>query len=230
MRLRAKLLAILALCGTAAPANAGMIANYTFAGNSAAATSADPGVTAGDFQDGDGSLDFSAGVGNPAPSVFKSYESLTNGSFSSTAWLGFSVTPLLGQSTSFTQLTFDAQRDQATPGNNTVFIEVRSSLDNFGTSSTLFSTLLTDNSGSWSVDLSTALSQVTSSTLSLRFYLRDVNNSSTSLGFHLDNVELYGTVGPSVDGVAPEPGSMALCAIGSGLAFFGQRLRRRRTA
>jgi hypothetical protein len=231
MKLSVALWGLLAIFGGALPAHAGMLASYSFSGG-AAATTSDPNLVAGAFQDGDGLADFAPSIGNAAPSLFKSYSSLPDGSFSSSGWVGFTVAPVPGVTVNFTSLQFDAQRDPTVPGSSgQLNIQIRSSTDGFATSSTLDTFAITANSGNFSVNLTQVLSQLVSlSSYSLRFYVHDAGSTSTETGFHLDNVELFGDVITGNINPTPEPTSMVLLGMGGGLVLVGRRFRRRPTA
>lgn len=236
MQMFKTLLPLAALCSwMVSTADGALISAFTFTGPSSTASTSVVEVTTSAFADGDGTVDFSTTIGNPAPSVFKSYTDLPDGAFNSTAWLGFSVSPNAGYELDLTSLEFDVRRDQVSgmnASNAQVTIEVRASLDGFSTDSTIGSYVLTANGGNFTADLSYVLTTqdlVLPQTLGLRLYLRDGGRTGTDIGFYLDNVELYGTVAAIV--VVPEPTSLALCGLGAlGMAFGAARRRRQKAA
>jgi len=212
-------------------ADAAILAGYTFDGGTAASTSIDPALTASLFQDGDGTLNVAGLVGNPAPSAFKSYTDLPTGSFSSTSWLGFSITPIAGHAVSLSSFGFDAQRDQVTgaggnPASNAqVALQLAYSFDGTNFVDTGSPLALTANSGAWTsaaIDLTSVLSlQNAANQIWFRLSGHDAGRTSDTLGLHVDNVALVGRAAE-----LPEPSSMVLLSLGA--CVLGSMIRRDR--
>jgi hypothetical protein len=188
-------------------------------------------VTASNFADGDGTLNFDTAEGNPLPSVIKVFSDigLTSGlNFqTTTSYFGFTITPNSGFSEGVTSISFDYQRDNAPSGNPTTTFDLRSSSDNYATS--LASLTVHDNGGQFNA---TGLLPVSSTdAVTYRIYISDdTSQSSTTAGAHLDNVVVTGNTVAQGPLAAPEPASLAIWSLGAlGCAVAGYR-RRKQTA
>jgi hypothetical protein len=157
-----------------------------------------------------------------------------------TSYYSFTVQANAGYELDLISLIFDANKDPVTgPGANPpVTIDLRSDAggDNFATSLGSFGP--TGNSGNFAVDLTASLLaaafQNVTSTIEFRLYMYDGSTSTSStIGGHIDNVELNGDVfltnpggggnGNGDPGVVPEPASIVvwslLAAIGGVVAW-----------
>jgi hypothetical protein len=203
---------------------------YDFTGPSAAATTVGA-VTASNFADGTGTLNFDTSNGNPVPSVIKAFSDigLTSGLNyqTTTSYFTFTITPNVGFSEAVTSIQFDYQRDNAPSGNPTFTYDLRSSStgDNYATS--LGTATVSDNSGHFATDLVSPLSAT--DTVTYRIYISSSSaQTSTTTGAHLDNVVVTGNT-LEARGVlpTPEPASLVIWGLGAlGCAFGGYRRRK----
>lgn len=217
---------LLTALAAAAPADAAVIAQYSFTGNadlatSSPATSQDPNVTAGSFIKGAGLANSFAGVsgsfGNPSPGWFVRENQTDQAvSASSTDYIGFTVTPNVNNALNLTNLTFNYAYVSTTAGDpltNVGSWTYRSSLDSFASdiSGGVFSsTVQLQSSFTWlngTVDLSGAQFQNLTTPIEFRIYVTD-NGNTTTRTLRNDNFILNGAV-VSV----PEPSTKALLGL-----------------
>jgi len=184
------------------------------------ATTADPNLAASAFADGDGTTSYSTTVGNPVPSVEKSYSEITlaTGSYlASNGYYEFSLTANTGYELNLTGLSFDYDKNQLTGGGAkpAITFDLRSSLD--GYASTLGAVVDPGNAATGTFQTSIMnLSDITES-VTFRIYLAKGNANFASAGLvHIDNVAVDG----SVDALAANPEPTTL-AIWGGLGLLG---------
>jgi hypothetical protein len=212
-----------AAAGWALPSQASILAQYDFSSSSAASSDTDVHSIASLFADGDGTLNFSTTLGNPAPSAFKSYADISSSLAGNSYW-SFTITPMANFELDLAQLVVDLQRDKVTPANQgaRVTVDVRSDAggDDFATS--LGTYRLNDNSGhfaaGFTLPTSAAIFQNLTSATEFRLYLTDGGYASTTKGAHIDNVVLSGVFVQSVSHVVegasvPEPASVFIWSL-----------------
>jgi hypothetical protein len=232
--------------GTISTANAAVVAEYQFTGNSLASSDSDPSTATSfvhnfDVSTGSGlGIDFFSGSGSPAaPSRAFSLGASTGATLEAAVadgdFVQFQVTPVSGQQLDFGLLTFDL-RTRINSGPDNIIGPITSNVtllvsnDGFATTlaniGTVSQTTPTRTSGGASVstgfvgqtfDLSALDDQ--SGSLTLRLYIYD-NSSSNDADVSFDNVKLNATAS-----AIPEPGTLALLSLG-GIACLTRRRSR----
>jgi len=213
----------------ALPAGLDIIANYEFTGGdfndpNLVSTDVDPDTTASDFGVGPGFASLSSAAGDPARSFFGSqaFEADEADAIAAGHYITFTITPGINPLDLIT-LTFDFQRDNVTDGVQSYTLRSDAGGDDFGTlllTGTINGT--TGRTGDFfanSADLSSiaALSGLTSAT-ELRLYLFGTGIVPANPNYRLDNLRLFGTS-------VPEPSSLMLLLLGSGVVLIRRRQR-----
>ena len=197
------------------------------------------------FSDADGILNYDTGIGNPlsggsgAPSVFKSYGDTSDTeahAIANNEYWSFTVTPNAGFQLSLADINVPIQNDKVTgsqgSANPTANFFLQASVD--GGSFTDIPgnnpNPSSGNSDNWIVDLGSIASSVNSSIV---FRIGEFDSEGTTnpatLGIHLDDVTVDGTVNRLTDpSSAPEASSLAIWSV-LGIAFIGFNKWRRRT-
>ena len=211
----------------AANAQAAILVQYQFndlnpAGS--APTQFDSGITATPFKDSDGALNYTMVDGTPVPSIFRTYtEMLTDspqGTFDGTLYphYEFTVSAVIPNSMTIESLVLNAQKTvAASTGNVNIYIRTNLAGDNFATNVGIIQVHGSDLS--FRTDLTTSFigAEFTNATsATFRIYARDAGDGSAN-EFRLDNVRL--------EGVVPEPASMAVWGIGLAMVLGGAGFR-----
>ncbi|MEA5534875.1 ExeM/NucH family extracellular endonuclease [Crocosphaera sp. XPORK-15E] len=176
---------------------AALVGQYTFDGNSLAASSVANNLSFSDFGTGSGliipgsnSSGFAAG--NPTPAIIRNN---WGSSFTSDDYFNFTVTPSNNNTLNLSNLTFNTQRSGTGPNQ----IEIRSSLDNYATAIASSNSVATSiNSAPLNFNLS-SLTNI-SQPLDLRIYGYGATGTGGTL--RLDNVQLNGDIN---GGTPPTP-------------------------
>lgn len=225
----------------AGPANAAVLAQYLFSGNSDATTDMDPNSTATSLGIGDLGSEFGSEngfstttiPGNTLPSNATVPVRFVRGSVTATNQTGalngddyfkFTLTPDASFQANLTDLFFDFSGNGASsdPTTNTISFFVRSSVNSYASNIGGTASVTKDGNTAatyqrHSVDLSAAEFQGLTSDVEFRLYIYQTSSSSSDVA-RFDNLTLNGNVV-----AVPEP-SVAILA---GLGFLGL-LRRRR--
>ena len=229
------LLLAVVLCCEASSAHAAILANYNFTGSVATSSDADANSTASVFSDSDGTLNYATGIGNGAPSIFRSYASLPTlpgaGVNSAGDYFSLTITPSVGYELDLSSLVFDIQRDKVTGGGASaahVTLAVYSSVDGFTNPIGTIPTITSNSGGFDTMNMALGLAyQDILTYVSFHIHAFDASSGLTAKGMHLDNVLVCGVSSlipipdpdpiPEPDPVpgVPEPTSLVIWGLAS---------------
>jgi len=188
---------------TARHTGAAIIADYTFAGGSAASTDAEPNSTAGGFTKNRTSADW--GISSSSGTAFARSSATTNSETAAVTagdYFSFTVTPDAGFELDLTQLQFDTTHNLTHPTppspdtGATMSFFIRSSADGFAANVGPTYAQAWDTTTTRTVDLSGAAYRDIQVPTEFRMYVHDSGVDLLENGARLDNVMLGGTVVP----------------------------------
>jgi len=195
------------LCGTLAMVAAGSvdaatIAEYGFTSNSLASSDTETNSDATSLASGGGVPEaFDGSEGQPAPSLALSMGDINDGTLLDSDYYTFTITPDAGFEIDFTQFSIDINK---LSGGADVFARLYSSIDTFSSEIGNASVSPQGEWNTYNIDLA-ALPTVSTPT-EFRVYL-ETSGTFDPNGIRLDNLVTTGEV-------IPEPGSLALMALG----------------
>lgn len=188
----------------AAPASAATIASYDFTANSLASSDAEANSTASDLSSGGGvPLAFDGVNGQPAPSIGLTMGDINDGTLLDDDYYEFTITP--GALTSIDYTSFDIDINKISGGAD-VQARLYSDIDGFGSEIGNAIVSVQNAWNTYNIDLSGLATQTSATTF--RLYLRTTGTFGPNQ-IKLDNINVTGDVL-----VVPEPGSLALLALG----------------
>ncbi len=197
------IVAAVSLTLTARHAGAAVIAEYSFAGGSAASTDTEPNSTAADFTKNPASSDW--GFSSSSSTVFARSNATTASEAAAVTagdYFSFTVAPDAGFELDLTQLQFDTTHNLTHPTppspdtGATMSFFVRSSVDGFAANIGPVYSQAWDTTTPRTVDLSAAAFRDIQVPTEFRIYIHDSGVNLEENGARLDNVILGGTVVP----------------------------------
>ena len=222
------LIALLAALAATAQAQL-VVARYDFTGSSRASSDTDPNSVASTFDGGAGfqtagvdNSTFDLTRGNPAPSIAIA-STFTDGTTQTQAiaahdFFTFTISPVVGFSYSFTNLSFDYAAYSSTATLPTENFFVRTSADGFTTNLSAAVTSASATFATASINLSSFASlQNVTGPVEFRIYVYD-GTTNAERGALLDNVVVT---------AVPEPSTYAMMGLGAALLVGVRRFRRK---